>query len=36
VGLIGARIGMAAACGAMAVMAAIGTVAAMLLWPSRS
>ncbi|MDE1917373.1 MAG: MFS transporter [Sphingomonadales bacterium] len=36
VGYIGARIGMAAAFSAMAVMATIGTLAAMLLWPSRS
>lgn len=35
VGQLGARVGMTAAFGAMAVLAAIGTVAALWLWPSN-
>ena len=35
VGLLGARVGMAAAFGAMAVLSAIGTIAATRLWPAN-
>lgn len=36
VGQLGARVGMATAFGAMAVVAAIGTVAALCLWPANN
>lgn len=35
VGQLGARVGMAAAFGGMAAISAIGTIGALLLWPSR-